>query len=95
MFDKGDPEYVALNAIEEFVRDKGYRLGLGADDGILGPFGRPWATSRLTLPKSFLLRRNDQALIAIAPCACCLGNEYPATSYGPIHNASAAVIPQQ
>ena len=34
MFDKGDLAYVALNAIEEFVRDKGYRLGLGSDDGI-------------------------------------------------------------
>ena len=34
MFDKGDLAYVALNAIEEFVRDKGYKLGLGSDDGI-------------------------------------------------------------
>ena len=35
-----------------------------------------------------------KALIAIAAViACCLGNEYPATSYGPIHNASATVIP--
>ena len=34
MFDKGDLAYVALNAIEEFVRNKGYKLGLGSDDGI-------------------------------------------------------------
>lgn len=32
--DKGDLAYVALRAIEEHLDQSGYKLGLGADDGI-------------------------------------------------------------
>ena len=34
MFDKGDLAYVALTAIETHLKDNGYKLGLGSDDGI-------------------------------------------------------------
>ena len=33
-FDKGDLAFVALRAIEEHLDSKGFKLGLGADDGI-------------------------------------------------------------
>ena len=33
-FDKGELAYVALQAIEQFVGDRGYKLGFGSDDGI-------------------------------------------------------------
>ena len=32
--DKGDLAYIALTAIETHLKDNGYKLGLGSDDGI-------------------------------------------------------------
>ena len=58
MFDKGDLAYVALNAIEEFVHDK--RLASSAlvqTTASMRPFGRPWATSRSTLPEGITLQK--------------------------------------
>ena len=33
-FDKGELAYVAIQAIESFVAERGYKLGFGSDDGI-------------------------------------------------------------
>ena len=32
--DKGDLAYIALTAIEAHLKDNGYKLGFGSDDGI-------------------------------------------------------------